>query len=55
LQVMATGAANKEIASQLQIGQSTVKTHIIRIFNKLGVNGRLEAVSEGVKKGIIEL
>ncbi len=55
LQVMATGAANKEIANQLQIGQSTVKTHIVRIFNKLGVNGRLEAVSEGVKKGIIEL
>ena len=55
LQVMATGAANKEIANQLQIGQSTVKTHIVRIFNKLGVNGCLEAVSEGVKKGIIEL
>lgn len=55
LQVMATGAANKEIANQLQIGQSTVKTHIVRIFDKLGVNGRLEAVSEGVKKGIIEL
>ncbi len=55
LQVMATGAANKEIANQLQIGQSTVKTHIVRIFNKLGVNGRTEAVSEGLKKGIIEL
>ncbi len=55
LQIMSTGAANKEIASQLQIGQSTVKTHIVRIFNKLGVNGRTEAVSEGLKKGIIEL
>ena len=55
LQVMSTGAANKEIASQLQIGQSTVKTHIVRIFNKLGINGRTEAVSEGLKKGIIEL
>lgn len=52
---MATGAANKEIASQLHIGQSTVKTHIVRIFGKLGVNGRTEAVSEGLKKGIIEL
>ena len=55
LQIMSTGAANKEIASQLQIGQSTVKTHIVRIFSKLGVNGRTEAVSEGLKKGIIEL
>ncbi|PKB72828.1 MAG: hypothetical protein BZY75_04770 [SAR202 cluster bacterium Io17-Chloro-G7] len=55
LQIMSTGAANKEIASQLLIGQSTVKTHIVRIFSKLGVNGRTEAVSEGLKKGIIEL
>ena len=55
LQVMSTGAANKEIASQLLIGQSTVKTHIVRIFNKLGVNGRTEAVAEAVKKGIIQL
>ena len=55
LEVMATGAANKQIASELNIGQSTVKTHIVRIFNKLGVNGRTEAVAEAVKKGIIKL
>ena len=55
LQIMATGAANKVIASQLVIGQSTVKTHIVRIFSKLGVNGRTEAVAEAVKKGIIQL
>ena len=55
LQIMSTGAAKKEIASELQIGQSTVKRHIVRIFGKLGVNGRTEAVSEGLKKGIIEL
>ena len=52
---MATGAANKQIANELNIGQSTVKTHIVRIFNKLGVNGRTEAVAEAVKKGIIKL
>ena len=52
---MATGAANKQIASELSIGQSTVKTHIVRIFNKLGVNGRTEAVTEGVKKNLIQL
>ena len=55
LQFMSTGAANKEIASQLLIGQSTVKTHIVRIFNKLEVSGRTEAVAEAVKKGIIKL
>ena len=55
LEVMATGAANKQIANDLNIGQSTVKTHIVRIFNKLGVNGRTEAVAEAIKKGIIKL
>ena len=55
LQLIATGAANKQIASELSIGQSTVKTHIVRIFSKLGVNGRTEAVAEGVKKKIIQL
>ncbi len=52
---MATWAANKEIASQLNIGQSTVKTHIVRIFDKLGVSGRAEAVTEAAKRKIIEL
>ena len=55
LQLMATGAANKEIANQLLIGQSTVKTHLIHIFNKLGVKGRTEAVAEAARKGIIQL
>jgi len=55
LQLLATGAANKQIASELSIGRSTVKTHIVRIFNKLGVNGRTEAVTEGVKKKLIQL
>jgi two-component system NarL family response regulator len=55
LQEMATGAANKEIASRLNIGQSTVKTHIVRIFDKLGVSGRTEAVTEAAKRKIIQL
>ena len=55
LQVMSTGAANKEIAAQLTIGESTVKTHLIRIFGKLGVSGRTEAVAKGVRRGLIKL
>ncbi len=55
LQLIATSAANKEIANELFIGESTVKTHIIHIFNKLGVKGRTEAVTEAAKRGIIEL
>jgi DNA-binding NarL/FixJ family response regulator len=53
--LMAKGTSNKVIASTLNIGESTAKTHIQSIFNKLGVNVRTEAVTEAVKKGIIRL
>ncbi len=55
VQLMAGGIGNKEIAAQLMIGESTVKTHLIHIFNKLGVKGRTEAVAEAVRKGVIKL
>jgi DNA-binding NarL/FixJ family response regulator len=55
LQLMAKGAANKEISAQLNIAQSTVKTHIANIFQKLAVNDRTEAVTQALKKGIIRL
>jgi len=53
--LIAKGAANKEISAQLSIAQSTVKTHITNIFQKLGVNDRTEAVTQAIKKGIIRL
>ena len=55
LQLISTGAANKEVAAQLLIGESTVKTHVIHILNKLGVKGRTQAVAEAAKRGIIRL
>jgi len=55
LQLMAKGAANKEIGAALHISQSTVKTHISNIFQKLGVNDRTGAVTEALKRGIISL
>ena len=55
LELMTTGAPNKEIAARLFIGESTVKTHIIHLFNKLGVRGRTEAVAEAARRGIIKL
>ena len=55
LQLMATGAGNRAIATQLIIGESTVKTHVIHIFNKLGVKARTEAVAEATRRGIIQL
>jgi DNA-binding NarL/FixJ family response regulator len=53
--LMAKGAANKEISAELNIAQSTVKTHITNIFQKLGVSDRTEAVTQALKKGIIRL
>jgi DNA-binding NarL/FixJ family response regulator len=53
--LMAKGAANKEISAELNIAQSTVKTHITNIFQKLGVNDRTEAVTQALKKGLIRL
>ena len=55
LQLMAQSRVNKEIAAELLIGESTVKTHIVHIFNKLGVKGRTEAVTEAARRGIIKL
>ena len=55
LRLIAKGAANKEIGAELSIAQSTVKTHITSIFQKLDVNDRTGAVTEALKKGVIHL
>lgn len=55
LNLMAKGVSNKDIADQLSITQSTVKTHITSIFQKLNVTTRTEAVTTALKKGIIQL
>ena len=55
LRLMAKGDANKEIAAQLHITDSTVKTHISNIFQKLNAKDRTEAVMQAVKKGIIKI
>lgn len=55
LKLMAKGVSNKDIADQLSITQSTVKTHITSIFQKLDVTTRTEAVTTALKRGIIQL
>jgi DNA-binding NarL/FixJ family response regulator len=55
LKLMAQGAANKEIATQLSITNSTVKTHITSIFQKLNASDRTEAVTLAIKRGIIHI
>ena len=52
---MARGSANKQIAAGLSITESTVKTHIANIFQKLEVSHRTEAVTKAMSQGIIKL
>ena len=55
LQWVSKGASNKEIARHLHLSEATVKSHLLHIFTKLGVNDRTQAVTLAVQKGIITL
>jgi DNA-binding NarL/FixJ family response regulator len=55
LDLVARGASNKEIGKHLHISTATVKTHLIHIYGKLGVDGRTAAVTTALEKGIITL
>ncbi len=54
LRQLATGASNKEIGERLFISLSTVKTHVINIYSKLGAASRVEAVEKARSMGLIE-
>jgi two-component system, NarL family, response regulator YdfI len=53
LTMLAEGASNKEIALRLNISEHTVKFHVSSILAKLGATTRTEAVSRGVRQGLI--
>jgi two-component system, NarL family, response regulator YdfI len=53
LRMIAAGLGNKEIASKLTISDHTVKFHISSIFAKLGASSRTEAVTLGIRRGLI--
>lgn len=55
LQLVAKGASNQQIGKELHISTATVKSHLVHIFNKLGVDGRTAAVTVALEKGIITL
>jgi len=54
LRLVADGCTNAEIGRRLFIGESTVKTHLLRAFGKLGVADRTAAVTCAMRFGLLE-
>lgn len=54
LQKVAYGATTKEVAHDLGISPHTVKTHLERIFEKLGANDRAQTVAIALRKGLVD-
>ncbi|MGI5458678.1 response regulator [Streptomyces sp. CA-249302] len=55
VRLMADGNSSRAIAGSLYLSEATIKTHLVRIYRKLGVDNRAAAVSEAVRRGLLEL
>ena len=55
LRLIAKGLSNNEAAGVLGLSRATVRTHLEHIYEKLEVTNRVEAVTEGLRKGLIEM
>ncbi len=55
LELVAQGTSNKEIAKRLWISETTVKSHMLHIFEKLGVTDRTAAVTEALRRRVLRL
>ena len=52
LSLVARGMSNAEIASELFLGEATVKTHVSKVLQKLGVRDRIQAVVFAYETGV---
>jgi two-component system NarL family response regulator len=55
LTLVAKGKSNKEIGAELAISEGTVRVHASNLLSKLHCSGRAQAVSEAIRRGIIEV
>jgi DNA-binding NarL/FixJ family response regulator len=55
LRLIARGASNRDAAAALFVSEATVKTHLLHIYAKLGVNDRTAAVALAVERGLVRL
>lgn len=53
LRELAAGRSNKEIAANLDVSPNTVKTHVARLFEKLGAKRRTDAINKARELGIV--
>ena len=53
LALIARGCSNRDAAARLFISEATVKTHLLHIYAKLGVNDRAAAVAAGFERGLL--
>jgi DNA-binding NarL/FixJ family response regulator len=53
LELVAQGTSNRDAAARLFISEATVKTHLMHIYGKLGVNDRAAAVAEAFNRGLL--
>ncbi|MEW2014264.1 MULTISPECIES: response regulator transcription factor [Microbacterium] len=53
LELVAAGRSNNEIAAELYVSETTVKSHLAHIFTKLGATSRTAAVSQARRRGIL--
>lgn len=53
LELVAKGKSNRDIAGELWISEATVKSHLLRIYDKLGAADRASAVAAAMKRGIL--
>ncbi len=55
ISLVSKGMDNRDIANQLNITRRTVETHLVKIFRKLEIHSRIEAVLYGLREGSITL
>ena len=55
LAAVARGLSNREVARELHVSEATVKTHLLHVFAKLGVDDRTAAVTVALERGIFRL
>jgi DNA-binding NarL/FixJ family response regulator len=53
LQLVADGSSNREAANRLFISEASIKTHLLHIYDKLGVRDRAAAVGEAYRRGLL--